>query len=69
MAILNNYQDCLMSKMGDVSNVVSKLLRDKYPEVKKEVCTLIIELCKKMPHQIGINGLSISTSLVLNLKH
>lgn len=67
--ILDKYPDAYLSCMGDFSNASSKLLLDKYPEVKKEMSLLIVKLGKKAPNHFGLNGLTFTKGLIGNLKH
>lgn len=68
-AILRDSPEVFKSCMSAVADVLSKVLTDKYPEVKREAAELVSLFCAKLPDYIGLNGKSIVRSLCLNTKH
>ena len=67
--ILKEYPDIFKSCMASVSDVLSKILTDKYPEIKREASELVCLFCVSLPEYIGLNAKSIVKSLCLNIKH
>ena len=67
--LLNDYREVFRSAMGSASDVLAKVLLDKYPEVKREAAELVQQFCNSLPEHIGLNAKQIVKSLALNAKH
>ncbi|KAL4485726.1 hypothetical protein ABPG72_010988 [Tetrahymena utriculariae] len=55
--------------VGDFAVAISRLLQDKYPEVKETGATLVEECSKQLKQYIGHHGLQIAKSLAKNFEH